>query len=60
VPVEYLYYVYVGNVIEPERESTYCPQCGELLVRRVGYSTEVLFTPDGRCPRCGRPVDFVF
>ncbi len=60
VSKEYLWYVYVGNVIEPERESTYCPQCGELLVRRAGYSVEVLFTSDGKCPRCGRPVDFVF
>ena len=57
---EYLYYVYVGNVVEPERESTYCPSCGELLVRREGYSVEVLFTTDGKCPRCGRTVDFVF
>ena len=59
VTKEYLYYVYVGNVIEPERESTYCPQCGTLLVRRVGYNVEVLFGPDGKCPKCGRPVDFV-
>jgi len=58
VAKQYLYYVYVGNVIEPERESTYCPECGELLVRRVGYNVEVLFR-DGRCPKCGRKVDFV-
>jgi pyruvate formate lyase activating enzyme len=60
VSKEYLYYVYVGNVIEPERESTYCPACGALLVKRVGYEVEVLFTDDGKCPKCGRPVDFVF
>ncbi|SMO37652.1 pyruvate formate lyase activating enzyme [Balnearium lithotrophicum] len=60
VTKDYLWYVYVGNVIEPERESTYCPQCGELLVKRVGYNVEVLFTKDGKCPNCGRPVDFVF
>ncbi len=60
VTKEYLYYVYVGNVIEPERESTYCPRCGTLLVRRVGYNVEVFFNPDGKCPECGRPVDFVF
>jgi len=57
---EYLYYVYVGNVIEPERESTYCPNCGALLVRRVGYNVEVLFGKDGKCPECGRKVDFVY
>jgi len=60
VSKEYLYYVYVGNVVEPERESTYCPECGELLVLRVGYKTKIFFTPDGRCPNCGRRVDFVF
>jgi pyruvate formate lyase activating enzyme len=60
VTKEYLWYVYVGNVIEPERESTYCPECGELLVKRAGYNVEVLFGKDGKCPRCGRPVDFVF
>jgi len=60
VTKEYLYYVYVGNVIKPERESTYCPTCGELLVRREGYNVQVLFTPDGKCPNCKRAVDFVF
>jgi len=60
VTKEYLYYVYVGNVVEPERESTYCPKCGALLVRRVGYNVEVLFGEDGKCPQCGRRVDFVF
>ncbi|MEO2068417.1 MAG: AmmeMemoRadiSam system radical SAM enzyme [Desulfurobacteriaceae bacterium] len=60
VTKEYLYYVYVGNVIEPERESTHCPLCGEILVRRIGYDVEVLFPESGECPRCGRPVDFVF
>ncbi len=60
VTKEYLYYVYVGNVVEPERESTYCPECGALLVKRVGYNVEVLFGEDGACPKCGRRVDFVF
>ncbi|WP_457569416.1 AmmeMemoRadiSam system radical SAM enzyme [Desulfurobacterium sp.] len=55
---EYLYYVYVGNVIEPERESTFCPKCGALLVERVGYEVSVKFS-NGVCPKCGRPVDFV-
>ncbi len=55
----FLYYVYVGNVIEPERESTYCPECGTMLVKREGYDVEVLFK-NGVCPKCGRKVDFVY
>jgi len=59
VAKEFLYYVYVGNVVEPERESTYCPKCGQMLVKRVGYNVEVMFK-DGVCPNCGRKVDFVY
>ncbi|ABL78867.1 radical SAM protein [Thermofilum pendens] len=53
-------YVYVGNVHDPELESTRCPRCGKTLVRREGYRV-VEFNLDfegGRykCPRCGEPV----
>lgn len=36
---DYLDYVYVGN-ISHERESTFCPECGELVIRRAGFSVE--------------------
>ena len=55
---EYLDYVYVGNVPDRSRESTYCPECGTLLVERVGYDVNVLFS-DKKCPGCGREVDFI-
>jgi len=56
---EKLHYVYLGNVGLGEDSNTYCPTDGNLLVKRVGYSTEVVGIEDGRCARCGRPVDFL-
>lgn len=56
---EKLHYVYLGNV-GLVGEDTNCPKCGNLLVKRVGYSTEVVGVEDGRCGRCGRPADFLW
>lgn len=47
---QYLNYVYVGNVQNADR-NTYCPKCGELLVRRTAFETEVLLK-DRFCPSC--------
>src|SRR3989344_8666284 len=35
-----LHYVYGGNVIDGQMESTYCPKCGEAVIERVGYSVK--------------------
>jgi pyruvate formate lyase activating enzyme len=32
-----LEYVYVGNVPGHPGESTYCPECGKVVIKRVGY-----------------------
>lgn len=51
---EGLHYVYLGNVDVPGREDTHCPQCGTVVIRRLGYATrlEALSTSD-RCAHCG-------
>jgi pyruvate formate lyase activating enzyme len=54
-----LRYIYAGNL--PGRvgdlENTRCHPCGELLIRRYGYSIrEYKLTPEGNCPRCHGPV----
>ncbi|GFE58976.1 AmmeMemoRadiSam system radical SAM enzyme [Geobacter sp. AOG1] len=46
-----LRYVYEGNV-PGEGESTYCPGCGELVIRRAGYAISDNELRDGVCPRC--------
>lgn len=47
-----LNYVYVGNAIGMKKENTYCPECGELLIEREGYSIHDR-TNKGKCQVCG-------
>jgi pyruvate formate lyase activating enzyme len=54
-----LRYIYAGNL--PGRveglEDTHCHQCGELLIKRYGYSIEKYkLTARGDCPACHGPV----
>ena len=60
-----LHYVYLGNVHDYDGSSTYCHQCGEVLIGRDWYelstwaiSFEGNYT--GNCAHCGTPVPGVF
>ncbi|MGC8975090.1 MAG: AmmeMemoRadiSam system radical SAM enzyme [Thermoprotei archaeon] len=57
---EGLKYVYIGNVPGHPLENTYCPNCGELLIRRYGfYIAEWRLTNSNKCPKCGYSVNVV-
>ena len=47
-----LRYVYEGNIPGEGGESTYCSNCGELLIERRGYYIKRNELVDGRCPKC--------
>ncbi len=49
-------YVYVGNVMDADRESTYCPQCGTMLVHRRWHAVQERWKERGRCPQCGYAI----
>lgn len=53
-------YVYVGNLGISDYETTVCPKCGKVLIRRSSYRvTHFGLERDGdryRCPRCGHQV----
>lgn len=55
-----LRYVYVGNVHDPARESTYCPDCGLLLIERDWYNLGRYAVVDGKCGGCGGRLPGVF
>ncbi|MBW2270384.1 MAG: AmmeMemoRadiSam system radical SAM enzyme [Deltaproteobacteria bacterium] len=56
-----LRYVYTGNVIDPEGESTRCHACGSLLIGRDRYTlTAWGLDEDGHCARCGEHCAGVF
>ncbi len=60
---EGLRYVYTGNRLDPESESTYCWHCKALLVRRNGFAVlENRLKKKGKkvvCPECGKEQKFV-
>ncbi len=53
-----LKFVYVGNIPGHPGESTYCPVCGRVLVRRYGYAVleNQLTSTGGRCPHDGAKI----
>jgi pyruvate formate lyase activating enzyme len=54
-------YAYVGNVHDKEGDSTWCHQCGQLLIGRDWYElSEWNLTPEGKCKQCGTPCTGVF
>lgn len=57
---EGLKYVYLGNVPGTEKENTYCPQCGNLLIERRGFYSEIVgLDKKGRCKKCGEKIPIV-
>jgi len=51
-----LNYAYVGNVPGHEGENTYCPQCGEIMIRRHGYRVDASGIKAGQCRNCGYSI----
>ncbi len=47
-----LKFVYVGNVHDVERQSTYCPSCGQLLIQRDWYQLGTYALEQNRCSAC--------
>lgn len=46
---EGLKYVYSGNIVHPEGESTYCPESGALAIERKGYFIIANNLKNGQC-----------
>jgi pyruvate formate lyase activating enzyme len=51
-----LNFVYIGNVPGHPAEHTYCPDCAQLLIERIGYAIKQNNIKDGRCAFCGRTI----
>jgi len=54
-----LRYVYLGNVPHGDYENTYCPECGELLIERHGFTAQIHGLDDTRCEACGEEIPVV-
>lgn len=49
---EGLDFVYAGNVWDTDLESTYCPRCNTVLIKRQGYSVKIKNLKEGACTKC--------
>uniref|UniRef100_A0A7V3YL29 AmmeMemoRadiSam system radical SAM enzyme n=1 Tax=Candidatus Caldatribacterium californiense TaxID=1454726 RepID=A0A7V3YL29_9BACT len=56
---EKLPFVYLGNVWDEAKNSTFCPSCGSVVVVRRGYSVQVVGLDGSRCRFCGNDLPFV-
>ncbi|WGS65984.1 AmmeMemoRadiSam system radical SAM enzyme [Marinitoga aeolica] len=61
IATNYLNYVYLGNVWDENYESTFCPECGTLLINRRGYNIKIQNIDDkGRCKSCLKKIPIIF
>jgi len=51
-----LHYIYLGNVPGSKAESTFCYNCGAMLIERIGYNIRANNVENSRCPECGTEV----
>lgn len=55
-----LHFAYLGNVPGHEGESTYCPKCKELVIKRVGLVMAKNHLQEGHCGNCQHPIPGVW
>lgn len=58
IALEYLDFVYTGNIASGNGNNTYCPECGSIAIRRFGSLIEKK-TEDKRCINCKRTISLV-
>ena len=57
---EGMYYVYVGNVPELSFQSTICPKCKKVVIKRIGYKVLDNFIIDGKCKFCEYDIEGIW
>jgi pyruvate formate lyase activating enzyme len=55
---KYLRFVYVGNT-GLKKSDTICPSCGNILISRSGYATEIKDLKAGLCGKCGEKITVI-
>lgn len=51
-----LHYVYIGNVPGDPGENTYCPNCGKMIIQRIGFHVSAVKIVKGKCQYCGASI----
>ncbi len=51
-----LEYVYIAKVVGHEGGNTFCGECGELVIKRVGFVIDEMHLENGGCRYCRREI----
>ncbi len=52
-----LNYVYLGNILTSKGQNTYCPECNQLAINRLGYSIKLPGIDEyGNCTNCNTNI----
>ena len=54
-----LSYVYVGNVLNQGAADTYCPECGNVVIKRLGYMVDIVGLDGTRCSNCRKALNII-
>lgn len=57
---EKIHFAYIGNVPGHPGEHTYCPECGEILIQRVGFYSTLKALKEGGCEKCNHLIPGVW
>jgi pyruvate formate lyase activating enzyme len=55
---KYLNYVYTGNFYGGY-ENTYCPNCGNILIERAGFTSKIVGIKENKCKYCNSEVKII-
>jgi pyruvate formate lyase activating enzyme len=51
-----LNHVYIAKVTGHEGENTFCPNCGQQVISRIGFIVDRIELDYGRCNNCSHPI----
>ncbi len=51
-----LKFVYIARVTGHEGENTFCPVCGRIVIKRVGFVIDAIHLKNGKCMHCGTEI----
>jgi len=52
-------YPYLGNVFHGNYENTICPDCGNVCIKRIGFSVKSQGIIDGKCSKCNKTLPII-
>jgi pyruvate formate lyase activating enzyme len=55
-----LKFVYLGNIAPHDAESTYCPNCKAVLIKRIGFNAAITNLKNGKCAACQATIPGVW